>query len=206
MPTQPFSNMFMKWQDNENLPTEALRLKVVTLTGMLRPSDMAPQAVTISKGVKKNMQFSVNQIQFLENGDMKLKLFAIKNDYARDGFEISIVGSSVEKLCPVRALKCYVDRNGVGNQDSSRPVLTPLNFPLSALSAALIANILCKAITWAGLDGQGYTAKSFRPTGATVAIQNGMEDSGMLSETLYACETRKINIGSYFITNSLIRQ
>ena len=100
MPTQPFTDMFMKWQDNENLPTEALRLKVVTLLalmGMLRPSDVAPQVINVSKGVKKNVQFSVNQIQFLENGDMKLKLFGIKNDYSRGGFEISC--ACTEMLC-----------------------------------------------------------------------------------------------------------
>ena len=86
-----------------------------------------------------------------------------------------MITPGVDLKYPVHALKCYVDRNGVGNQDSSRPVFTPLNFPFSALSAASIANILCTAITWAGLDGQGYTAKSFCPTGTTVAVQNGVD-------------------------------
>ena len=52
-----------------------------------------------------------------------------------------------------------------------RPVFTPLNYPYSGLASGTIANILNAAIDLAGLVGLGYTAKSFRPTGATVAVQ-----------------------------------
>ena len=53
-------------------------------------------------------------------------------------------------------------------------MFTPLNYPYSALSLSSIAKILCKAIEWAELNDQGFSAKSFRPTGATAAVQNNV--------------------------------
>ena len=46
-----------------------------------------------------------------------------------------------------------------------------MNFPYSGLSASAIAKILSQAINLAGLGDQGYSPKSFRPTGATAAVQ-----------------------------------
>ena len=177
MPREPFMRMFKCWDENVFLTTECLRLKAVTLlslSAMLRPSDIAPQVVTVSKSGIKNSQFTVDKVKFLESGDMKLSLHGIKNDYDRDGFEITIVKSSVEKVCPVKALHCYIDRIGFANPDPCRPVFTPLNYPYSALSASLIAKILVKSIDMAGLGNQGFSAKSFRPTGATAVVQNGV--------------------------------
>ena len=51
----------------------------------------------------------------------------------------------------------------------AKPVFLTLNRPYRALCASGIAKILVKAISYAGLDGLGYSAKSFRPTGATGA-------------------------------------
>ena len=38
-----------------------------------------------------------------------------------------------------------------------------------------IANILCKSIELTGLKDQGYTAKSFRPMGATAVVEAGVD-------------------------------
>ena len=49
-------------------------------------------------------------------------------------------------------------------------VFLPLDPPFKAPEASQIAQIMETAIQEAGLAGQGFTAKSFRPTGATMAI------------------------------------
>ena len=43
------------------------------------------------------------------------------------------------------------------------------------ISAKTVANILNEAIDLAGLSGQGYSAKSYGPTGATFAVETGCD-------------------------------
>ena len=42
-----------------------------------------------------------------------------------------------------------------------------LNPPYAAIVAKTVAGIMNEAIALVGLSGKGYSAKSFRPTGAT---------------------------------------
>jgi len=52
MPREPFVELFRAWDDNELLNIGDLRLKAITLlslTIMLRSSDVAPRAVTIDE-------------------------------------------------------------------------------------------------------------------------------------------------------------
>ena len=176
MPREPFVRLFHSWPKNEDLPTDKLRLKTLTLlalTAMLCPSDLAPRAVCVGQSGVKNIQFSLDQVQFQSDGSVKLTMHGIKNDYNRDGFVVIVRPCSDIMLCPVDALKCYVNRNNVSN-DPRRPVFTPLNYQYSGLSASSIGLILNKAIDLAGLDNKKYTAKCFRPTGATAAVQAGI--------------------------------
>ena len=55
------------------------------------------------------------------------------------------------------------------------PVFLTLRKPYSAISAATVGQILHDCIVTAGLGGQGYTAKSFRPTAATRAVDNNCD-------------------------------
>lgn len=56
----------------------------------------------------------------------------------------------------------------------SKPVFLTLNAPFKQLGSSGVAKVLDHAIHLAGLGGQGYTAKSFRPTGATAAVEAGV--------------------------------
>ena len=65
MPTQPFIQLFKTWPDNEELSMDSLRLKTITLMAlimMLRPSDIAPWAVTIKKTGVQNVQFTADKV------------------------------------------------------------------------------------------------------------------------------------------------
>ena len=50
------------------------------------------------------------------------------------------------------------------------PVFLTLTPPHRAISASTVSSILNDAIKLVGLEGQGFSAKSFRPTGDTAAI------------------------------------
>jgi site-specific recombinase XerD len=76
-------------------------------------------------------------------------------------------------LDPVAALEVYLAQTEKFRSDSS--VFLSLKRPYTALSAASVAMVLENSIELAGLKSQGYTAKSFRPTGATRAIDMGVE-------------------------------
>ena len=54
------------------------------------------------------------------------------------------------------------------------PVFLSLNRPYKGLTATGIANILNKSIELVGLKSQGFSAKCFRPSGATSAVEAGV--------------------------------
>ena len=47
--------------------------------------------------------------------------------------------------------------------------------PYKALEASSIGRILDESISLAGIAGRGLSAKSFRPTGDTTAVENGLD-------------------------------
>ena len=77
-------------------------------------------------------------------------------------------------LCPVRTLQEYLSRTQplCGGPDS--PVFLSLKRPHNALSAQTIANVLNEALQLCNLHPL-YTAKDFRPTGATLQVREGVD-------------------------------
>lgn len=178
MPAKAFHDLFMKLDDNENLNIKFLRMKTVTLLAlalMLRPSDIAPHAEMFDAddNICDAVVLSLDQIKFDGNG-VKIRFFGIKNDTSRDGFEVTLQEATCKKLDPVGALKCYIDKTAV-HRKAGGPVFIGLNKPYKHLSSNAISNILKDAINEAGLGGQGYSAKCFRPTGATLGVQSGCD-------------------------------
>ena len=175
MPIRNFHDLFLGWDENKELDLKSLRLKVITLlalTVMLRPSDIAPNARHVSLGEEEKVVFKVDQVSFSEQG-AKLQFFGIKNDTSRTGFEVLLPQSSIPKLDPVQTLKDYIRRTESQRPENGALFLT-LRPPYKALEAASVARVLDEAIGLAGLGGQGFSAKSFRPTGATAAIEQGV--------------------------------
>ena len=177
MPVEPFKRLFRKWNVNEILKIESLRLKCVTLLAlamMLRPSDIAPHATLIDKdGKVSQMKITVDQVKFAESGHMVISLHGIKNDYHRDGFDVVVTPSSEAKVDPVDAMKVYIQRTA-HIRPAHRALFLSLKRPFDAISATTVTRILEKAIILAGMKSEGYSAKCFRPTGATNAIQAGV--------------------------------
>ncbi len=70
------------------------------------------------------------------------------------------------------ARSCIILVHGKG---SDGPVFLTLAAPYRPLSSSAVAGVLNWSIVLAGLDPKLYTAKNFRPTGATLAVENGMD-------------------------------
>lgn len=189
MPVKPFTDMFQAWPENNHLSVQQLRLKCVVMLSLLfmcRPSDLAPKALSydpVDQCVHK-LIFSVDQVVLSEHNDsIVIKFLGIKNDYDRNGFEVSIdIDDSLKvdtKLNPVLALRAYIDRTDCFRCDSNRGLFLSLLPPYCAVSAATIARVLESAIVKCGLSGKGFSAKSFRPTGATHSVQFCDPDTAM---------------------------
>ncbi|XP_072050326.1 uncharacterized protein [Amphiura filiformis] len=178
MPVKPFTALFCDWPENKHLCVKRLRLKTITLmalTLMLRPSDIAPKSVQFNENTCETSRwlFSTENITFTENA-AKIKFHGVKNDTSRTGFEVLLQPVPDVKLNPVRALKDYIEvTQSVRPKDN--PVFLSLSQPYGPITAATVAGILNEAIQLAGLGNKGFSAKSFRPTGATVAIETGCD-------------------------------
>jgi len=177
MPRQPFVNLFREWKENKLLNLADLRLKAIVLlafTAMLRPSDIAPRSVTLQEEELKLNEFTRDNVMFQPDGTLCMYLHGIKNDYARDGFRVIINPMDEEKLCPVQTLYDYMERTKCLTNDKG-PVFLTMKRPIKAMSTQSVAQVLVKSIKLVGLEGRGFSAKNFRPTGATAAIENGLE-------------------------------
>ena len=178
MPIKPFRDLFYSWGENEALSIKNLRLKAIallSLTIMLRPSDIAPKAQTydpITKMISK-VTFTTDSVHFETDGSAKITLMGIKNDLQRTGFVVKVPAHSDMILDPVSTLKCYIRRTEQQRPTNENPVFLTLNPPFRAISATTVASVLESAIKQAQLDPKFFSAKSFRPTGATVAIETG---------------------------------
>lgn len=177
LPIQAFHHLFNTWECNDKLSLADLRLKAITLLAlslMLRPSDIAPKGQVFNSfsGETSNFILTTDMLSFSDDGVL-ITLMAIKNDSNRDGFEIFLPSIQMSKLDPVQTLKDYIERSEPFRSDGA--VFLSLKKPFNAISASSVAKILECSIARAGLSGQGFSAKSFRPTGATRAIDAGID-------------------------------
>ena len=165
------------WGDNTKMPLKFLRIKTISLLAialMLRPSDIAPNATFFEKDSheEKKFTFTTDMLNFSDNA-VEVTLFGTKNDLQRKGFVVSLPIHVDTSICPVLALRCYITRTELLRRDKA--VFIALKAPFGALSSAAVAKDLQSCVDMSGLKGRGFSAKSFRPTGATVAIDKGTD-------------------------------
>ena len=162
MPVDPFLNLFLRWEDNDNLSTKDLRLKAICLLAlvlMLWPSDIAPRGRYMNPAtmVVEQVIFGEDQVIFHNDGSLTLAFHDIKNDYNRDGFSVTIPAASAAKIDPVRSLQAYMQRTASLPQGlPGKPVFISLIRPYHPLSAKGVATVLQDAIVLAELKDCGY--------------------------------------------------
>ena len=176
MPITPFVKMFKSWGENQSLTTSQLRMKAIVLLAlvmMLCPSDIATHArlYSLDNGNFVSSVLSTDQVEFHSDGTMTVTLLGIKNDKDRQGFAVPVAANLDPVLDPVRTLKDYISRTTPQRRFANgNPLFLTTVRPFKAICSTTVSRILNDSIKLAGLTG--YTAKSFRPTGATVAIEN----------------------------------
>lgn len=186
IPVKPFNVLFTKWPDNDRLSIKDLRMKAVTLmalTLMLRPSDIAPKGEQFDpeKNKIEKIVFCTKHIKFLQDGSIVVDFFGIKNDSKRTGFEVHLPAATNPKLDPCKTIQDYICRTASLRGDDGAVFLS-LNQPYKAIDASTVSDILTQAISLAGLGGQGFKPKSFRPAAATAGVQMKYEPA-MLMKT-----------------------
>jgi len=183
MPVENFKELFLQWPVNNKLSIKQIRLKAITLlalVAMLRPSDIAPKSVIFDPRDLKcyNNVLLTDNVIFRSDGSLSMVLHGIKNDTSRTGFEIDIPSHSDPQLDPVDALKVYIEKTEKWR--ANKELFIQLQAPYKPITAATVGNILEEAITLAGLSTDIFSAKSFRPTGATVAINEGHDPRNVM--------------------------
>ena len=162
---------------------------------------MAPRGKFVNKdsGVEESLLFTTDQITFHDDGSVTVVFFGIKNDTSREGFEVKLPPAGEPQVDHVAALKCYIQRTRKFRPDK-KPVFLSLTQPYTAIQHATISKQLNEAIDLAGLGDRGYSARSFRPTGATAAVK-----SGCLPETAMQIgrwKTREVFFNRYVYPNA----
>ena len=179
MPIKPFYDYFNKIPCNKDLSLKELRLKaitLITLTFMIRPSDIAPRKDFFDPVSSKMSPYilSRDNVAFHSDGSLALTYIGIKNDTSRSGFEVRVPPTANAKVDPVLTLKCYIERTGHLTTTNGLVFLS-ITKPHIGIKADTVSKILLEAIERVGLGGMGYKAKCFRPTAANAAIRTGCE-------------------------------
>ena len=125
-------------------------------------------------GTFQDLLLTTDSVSFKSDNSAVITLHGIKNDYDRDGFDVMVRPATEAKVCPVATLRCDMERTKY-QRPADKPLFIALTKPFGTVSAKTIGRILDKAIKIAGLSGQGYSAKCFHPTGATVATESGLD-------------------------------
>lgn len=161
MPVQPLMRLVESWGPNNVISLSKLRQKtlaLLALCAMCRPSDLL---------------LNRKDIVFNDDGSATMTFFAIKNDRNRKGFEVRLTPSTNTLVDPIACLKEYLSQTKRHVTDHGDPVFITLQPPFKALSAASIAASLRQTIQEAGLGNDKFTARCFRPSGATAAVRMG---------------------------------
>ena len=196
IPVSVLRNMFYEWPDNFRLDVKRLRMKCISLLAlslMLRPSDISPKGLLYSNnGVIEKMIFSREHVSFSTSQDgaingAQISFHGIKNDTLRDGFIVKLPVSSDPKLCPVKTLHWYMNCTS-SQTPKNNPVFISLRRPFKELSAQAVASVLNDTLRLAGLY-PSYTAKDFRPTGATIQVKEGVNPKTVMKVGCWKTDT-----------------
>lgn len=179
LPVTVLLDFFRAWPNNNELDTKRLRMKTLTLLAlvlMLRPSDVAPKAKTFDPWSWSScpVVFAKQDVVFRDDGHAYIWIHGTKNDTDRAGFQIDLAPHRDLKLDPVTTLQTYIARTDSVRPSDTQPVFLTLHKPHKAISAGTVATILQDMLKLARLYPE-YTAKDFRPTGATYLVQSGFD-------------------------------
>jgi len=142
--------------DPEKCPIKDLRSKTLALlaiTGLFRPSDLA--------------RISLKDLSF-QDDHVDINHFGGKTDKEMNGIQMKIFKASDTQVCPVLHLQQYIKRTADGRKTEQVFISIKNDEPIGDQR---ISNILKETLKLADIDAM---ARSFRKTGATAAINDGV--------------------------------
>ena len=121
----------------------------------------------------EHVSMSLDDVQFHEDGSITVTFWGIKNDTNRQGFSVTVPKNANQVMDISEVLQLYINKTETCRSVvPGKPLFISLNNPYKGIAADTVGNILETSIHQAGLEG--YTAKSFRPTAATRAVEIGV--------------------------------
>jgi hypothetical protein len=161
LPVLPLVRWLRTMPDTPHLSVQQLRVKCAALAAVVliaRPSDLTCVAL--------------DGIEFADDlSTMTVSLLAFKNDYHRDGAVLSVQACSEPKLCLVRAAHRLVRE--VRRRWPRASHLFVSDNDGKPLKAASVSRLLKSACEAAGM-GERFSARNFRPGGATRGLAAGL--------------------------------
>ena len=180
LPIGNFVELFCAWPNNKELDLKRLRLKTLVLLSlalMLRPSDVAPKGLLFDPDncAVEPILFRTSDVRFNPDGSATIWIHGSKNDTDRAGFELLLPKCDNHMIDPVGTLASYIEQTAKYRTHNNQAVFLSLRPPFQGITHSTVTSVLSEAIKLAGLDVDGYKAKDFRPTGATMQIENGFD-------------------------------
>ena len=162
-PIERLTDHLITFGNNNTMSIDKLRTKTISLlalVGLYRPADLA--------------LLQLQHLEFVING-VNIANFGGKTDKNRDGIPTTITRASDQLLCPVAALESYIARTTARRSTLSEPSIFIYldGNKANKLSDQRVASILKAGLQAAGIDEA--TARSFRKTGASAAINKGVD-------------------------------
>ncbi len=74
----------------------------------------------------QHVEFSVNDVTFLDISSMSIMIHGNKNDYDREGFQMNVPPASHSKLDPVKVIKCYIKKTASDRPVGKKPLFLAL--------------------------------------------------------------------------------
>ncbi len=150
----------------------------LTLTPCYVPRILQPKpCILIVKTMnQKPWLFTTDNISFQPSGEATIIFHGIENDTARTGFQVTLqLAQEPINLILFEHFGITLTGLVINQQPQENPVFLAFTPPYGSITAKTVANVMNEAVDAVGLSGQGFSAKSFRPTGATLAVESGCD-------------------------------
>jgi integrase len=189
--------------------TEDLRALVLSLGDELVDArDKTLLLVGFAGALRRSelVALTVEDLEWTDNG-LVVQIRKSKTDQEARGQEIGIPYGSSEDVCPVRALRDWLQVAEITTGPVFRRVDQWGNVGVSALHPGTVADVVKRHVEAVGLDPAQFAGHSLRAGLATSAAQNGASELTIMAQTRHSSSAmvkRYVRRGNLFRTNAAV--
>ncbi len=172
--------------------TEAELLRMVATTAAGTLTDLRDRAVLLVGffGAFRRAELvalNVDDLSFVREG-LRIRVRRAKNDQIAAGAEKGLPFTASPELCPVRALRAWLDAASITEGPLFRAVGARGSIRATALSDRSVALVVQRAAKRAGMDPKLVAGHSLRSGFATTAAAKGKGLDAIMRQTLHRSE------------------